>query len=110
MVLRQWKMRRPPPLFCCCAARIQARLVGTRVVVHGLQGAQHLNGLCGVVASWSGDRGRWAVELAGGHGTKLLKPTNISPLDEEHAAMSLDELAQVQLSEAEMEPPARSSP
>ena len=54
-------------------------LVGKQVRVHSLSGRMELNGRDGWAHSWDADRGRYAVELAGG-GTVALRPENLTKL------------------------------
>lgn len=56
---------------------------GLRARLTGLAAAPELNGLVGRLQAYHADRGRWAVALPGAAVPKLLKPSNLEPLEAE---------------------------
>jgi len=54
---------------------------GKRVRLQGLLAAPELNGVVGRLRAFYEDRGRWAVALPGSAAPRLLKPSNLEPLE-----------------------------
>lgn len=54
---------------------------GAVVLLGGLVAKPELNGKCGSLVAFDGEKGRWQVKLKDGLGTKLFKEQNLEPWD-----------------------------
>mmetsp|Transcript_22380 Transcript_22380/g.35500 ORF Transcript_22380/g.35500 Transcript_22380/m.35500 type:complete len:640 (+) Transcript_22380:47-1966(+) len=73
------------------AASLQS---GSRVCIHSLQSAAHLNDRKGKCVHWYRDSGRWQVQLQDGSCIKA-KPDNLEPLDNALDSATRDEISDV---------------